>query len=208
MTASRPTPLPFFPDLERLRENDDAEWRRAYPLLWTAAMATARDRLGDGGDLENLTADLLCNEVIPGMLGQRGESFVALGSFEELLRLTRSITVRRCIDEIRKRCRRKEVLVAEVLVAEVPEMAWFPEDATGRSGLWCEWMMLIQRELDPPDHELFHDRFSLGITTREIAQRRGMPHGTVVSRFARALKRLSVLLKSAEPQKAGGVAEA
>jgi hypothetical protein len=183
------------PALERLRANDEGEWRRAYPLLWQAVMAAGRGRLtGGGGDLENIASELLCHEIIPGVMGAKGESFAALASFDDLLRLARAVMVRRCIDEIRRQCRRKEDSYAEV-----PEREWLPAEAAGDGRTWPEWMSLIQRELQPPDPDLFHDRFALGLTTREIARRRGIPHGTVVSRFARALKRLSILLQSRSP---------
>lgn len=55
-------------------------------------------------------------------------------------------------------------------------------------------LAFVLRQLSPPDPELFHDRFVLGLTTREITASRGISHGTVVSRFARALEKLRPLL--------------
>jgi RNA polymerase sigma factor (sigma-70 family) len=193
MYAPQPFPSSPSPDLDRLRANDSDAWKVANPLLWQAVMAVGRNRL-DGGDLENIASDVICNEVIPGLLGHKGESFDNLSSFADLLSLARRIMSCRCIDEIRRQCRRKEDSYAEV-----PEQEWEPEQATAGGRTWAEWMTLVQQELDPPDPDLFYARFGEGLTTREIAERRGMPHGTVVSRFARALKRLRGIIDDEDP---------
>lgn len=180
-------------NLDKLRENDPTEWGLAYPLLWQAMMATGRGKLSTG-DLENIASDVICKEIIPGLLMQTSAFFNNLVSFAALLSLARQIISRRCIDEIRRQVSRKMDFYAEV-----PEQEWQPDQSATGGRTWKEWMTLVQQELDPPDPDLFYDRFGLGLTTRQIAERRGIPHGTVVSRFARALKGLASILNSERP---------
>lgn len=139
-------------------------------------------------DAENLAADLLAREILPGVLQQRTEAFQKLATFDALLNLTAAIARNRAIDHLRQRSRRPEETVET-----------FPEPTPSGNGageplLGDDLLAFVMRQLAPPDPELFHDRFVLGLTTREIAENRGISHGTVVSRFARALERLRPLL--------------
>lgn len=185
--------------LADLRNNEDAAWRQAHPLLWGAVIGVLTHRLGSAGeyDVEDLAAELLCEEIIPQVFTPRTESFQRVSSFEDLLRMTRSIAARRAIDAIRVRVRAPEDAVAEIpeyaLAGGFGEFGGNAQDYT-----WAELMGAIQSVLRPPDFDLFHDRFALGLTTREVAKKHGMPHGTVLSRFATGLKRLAEHLNRAE----------
>lgn len=174
------------PSLARLQANDPAAWQAAYPLLWRAALGAVYARLGlVQADAENLAADVLAREVVPGVLRPHTDSFNQISSFDDLLAMTRTIAKNRCLDFIRRSARRPEVLMDEL-----------PEPSPDRgSQLSPDLMEMVNRHLEPPDPELFHARFVLGHTTREIAALRGMSHGTVVSRFARALEKLRHLLR-------------
>ncbi len=172
--------------LRALRANDSEAWKVAYDPLWRAALSSILRTLGaSGADAENIASDVLANEIVPGVLNPRTDSFNQISTFDDLLSVTRSISRNRAIDFIRRATRRPEVLV-DVL----------PEPALDHGGgAPADLMEIVMRHLQPPDPELFHDRFVLGHTTREIAAQRGMSHGTIVSRFARALERLRHLLK-------------
>lgn len=139
-------------------------------------------------DLDNLAADLLAREIIPGVLQPRTEAFERLQTFEGLLHLTAAIARNRAIDHLRQRMRRPEDGVEQL-----PEPSAGPETPAA-AAVADDLLAFVLRQLAPPDPELFHDRFVLGYTTREIAERRGLSHGTVVSRFARALEKLRPLL--------------
>lgn len=182
------SPAHEVPDLDRLRENDAAAWSLAYPLLWRAAITAVLAKLGASGtDAENLTSDLLCKEVIPGVFDPQTDSFRQMSTFDDLMNVTKSIARNRSIDFIRRSARRREELHADV--PELPPPV--PDQSEG-----IEVFALIQRHLSPPVPELFHDRFVLGLTTREIAKKRVMPHGQVCSRFSRALKTLAEILRA------------
>ncbi|MCB1211464.1 MAG: hypothetical protein KDK97_19215 [Verrucomicrobiales bacterium] len=169
-----------------LRANDPLAWQGAYRFLWQAALSSIYATLGPvRADAENIAADLLSREIVPGIFRPRTDSFNQISSFDDLLAMTRSIARSRAIDFIRRSVRRPEVLVDEL-----PES---PADSTDAAP--ADLMAAVQHHLQPPDPELFHDRFVLGLTTREIAAQRGMSHGTVVSRFARALEKLRHLLR-------------
>jgi RNA polymerase sigma factor (sigma-70 family) len=175
--------------LSALCANNAEAWGNAYPHLWRVALGSLLAVLGRlPADAENLAADLLAREIIPGVLQQRTESFQKVASFSALLNLTAAIARNRAIDHLRQRSRRPEETVDEL-----PEPA-ASGDGAGESPLGDDLLAFVMRQLSPPDPELFHDRFVLGFTTREIAENRGLSHGTVVSRFARALEKLRPLL--------------
>lgn len=177
--------------LEELRANRHVAWQAAYPQLWRVVQGAMLAVLGRlPADLDNLAADLLAREIIPGVLQPRTEAFQRLGSFEGLLHLAAAIARNRAIDHLRQRARRPEDCV------ECPPETAFGQEATGSSLAADDLLDFVMRQLSPPDPELFQDRFVLGLTTREIAERRGLSHGTVVSRFARALEKLRPLLSA------------
>jgi DNA-directed RNA polymerase specialized sigma24 family protein len=136
-------------------------------------------------DAENVAADILAKEIVPGVLHPRTDSFNQISTFDDLLHVTYSISKNRAIDFVRRSARRPEVLMDVVPDLPLDPAGYAPPDL----------MEQVLRHLQPPDPELFHDRFVLGHTTREIAANRSMSHGTVVSRFARALEKLRHLLK-------------
>jgi len=174
------------PSLTSLRANDAAAWQAAYPLLWQVALGAVYARLGlVQADAENIAADVLAREVVPGVLQPRTDSFNQISSFDDLLAVTRSIARNRSLDFLRRSARRPEVLMDQLPDLPPEQGAKAPPDL----------MEMVERHLQPPDPELFHARFVLGHTTREIAALRGMSHGTVVSRFARALEKLRHLLR-------------
>lgn len=174
------------PSLASLRANDSRAWQAAYPLLWQAALAAVYAVLGPvKADAENIAADVLAREVVPGVLRPQTDSFNQISSFDDLVGMTRSIARNRAIDFIRRSARRPEVLMDELPEVSQESGSKAPPDL----------MEMVQRHLQPPDPELFHARFVLGHTTREIAALRGMSHGTVVSRFARALEKLRHLVR-------------
>lgn len=174
--------------LDLLRSNSDDEWRSAYPFLWRAILSTVHATLGPAKlDAENLAAEILGREIIPGVFEPKSFSFNQIRTFDDLLNVSRAVARNRTIDFIRRNVRRPEVLHAEV---PEPLAAIFTTDDSP------DLLEIVRRHLSPPDPELFHDRFVLGLTTREIATRRQMSHGTVVSRFARALEKLRQLLSS------------
>lgn len=151
-------------------------------------MSAALTTLGSARvDVENLAADILCKEIIPGFFEPKSFSFNQIRTFDDLLRVSKAIARNRTIDFIRRNVRRPEELHADV-----PEPLVLVSAGDDRQDL----LELVQRHLTPPDPELFHDRFVLGLTTREIAANRQMSHGTVVSRFARALEKLRHLLRT------------
>lgn len=174
--------------MEKLRACDRAAWEDAYPLLWRTLQACLTSPLGFAtqNDLENLAAEILAEEVMPQVLEPKTDSFNQIRSFDDLLNMTRAIAKLRAIDFIRKRSRRPEELMAEV--PEAPVLGVPGAEAAS------DLMDFALAHLEPPDPELFLDRFQLGLTTRQIAEKRGMSHGTVVSRFSRAFAKLRPLL--------------
>ena len=175
-------------ELESLRRGDSASWNAAYPILWQRVLSAIYAVLGHLGshDLDNLAAEIIAEEVMPQVFAPTTNSFNQIRSFDDLLNVTRTIAKNRTIDFLRKRLRRPEEVVAEI-----PEPFFLGPVGDPAP---VELLHLVLGHLEPPDPDLFRDRFEFGLTTREIALKRGLSHGTVVSRFSRAFVKLRCLL--------------
>ena len=118
-------------------------------------------------------------EVVAATAKKHADFCNGLATFDDLVAVLKTTVRRRVIDFLRQRARRPEVLVAEV-----PETLVDADPSAGdATALWME----VAR-LDPPLPDLFSDRFLLGWTTSEIAERRQMKVNTVLSHFHRGFR--------------------
>lgn len=164
------------------RTSRDA-WNAAYPWLWSAGMRLA-GRLLAGGQWEPQREDLVTtaiSQVVEGLVAKTSESYNQITSFRDLVGMTLTIVRRRIMDFHRGHARS-----VEDAVEQLPETATFAEDLPFTA---MELREQIEA-LDPPKPELFLARFFEGLTTREVAERRGMAHGTVLTHFAEGLRLL------------------
>lgn len=173
------------PTLEALRANEDAAWQAAWPILWRTVLGVVRAKLHfpDSHDLENIAAEIIGEEIVPQVAKPTTKTFNQIQTFDDLLNVTKAIARNRVVDYIRSRIRRPEDRLGE------DDNRGLPEPVEGGGPLpdfTLEELLGLVVELQPPDPDLFHDRFILGLTTVEIAKKRRMPPGTVLSRFRRA----------------------
>ena len=101
----------------------------------------------------------------------------------------KTIVRRRLLDHHRLLYRRTLVPFDETVAAALPSQQSTPAHALIATELWH-----TVAELDPPLPDLFTDRFLLGWTTTEIAERRGLNPNTVLSHFHRGFARLRGML--------------
>lgn len=164
------------------RANHDA-WNAAYPWLWSAGLRLA-GRLLSGGQWEEQRKDAVAtaiSQVVEGLVTGSSESYNQISAFSDVVGMTQTIVRRRIMDFHRQHARSREDAVEEL-----PDVVLAGEELPFTLG---ELKAQIAA-LDPPKPQLFLDRFFDGLTTREVAQRRGMPHGTVLTHFAQGLKLL------------------
>lgn len=177
------------PSPASLRSPDEAvsarEWAAAYPLLYEAGARIAATRLSGSRwaqDREDLVSVAL-HQFLRGLVENRLNSFKQITSWDDCLRMMRSIVRSRIVDFHRARARD-----LEDTVATLPEpVIAFP--ATGH-GCGCEDIFYEIDQLDPPLPELFRERFVEGYTIDEIAVKRGMNRNTLSTWFAEALRLL------------------
>jgi len=171
------------PSLKALRANEQTAWEAAYPILWRAAVGVIRSKLmfPETHDIDDIAADILADEVVPQVLRPTTNSFNNIRSFDDLVNVTKAIARNRVVDYIRYRMRRPEEREPEK--GHSPDVRFAEPDCPEFS---LEELLGIIGRLPSPDPELFQDRFVLGLTTSQIARKRRMPLGTVLSRFRRA----------------------
>ena len=189
--------------LQALRQNDQAAWHAAYPRLLGAAWRAVQQKWPTAtlSEREELACAILTKHVITplieqeeGLAAQQTASFRRMQSFSDLLSMTIHICKLRTIDHIRRsvtEARAKEHLAKEQATVEtsaVPHFGWS----------WEGLDQLID-QLKPPKPELVRDRFVLGLTVPEIAEKRTMPIGTVHSHLSRSMTILSNLVASQKP---------
>lgn len=171
-------------DLRSLDQRTNREaWNTAYPWLWSAGMRLA-GRLLSGGQWEQQREDAVAtaiSQIVEGLVTGTSESYNQLSTFSDLVGMTQTVVRRRITDFHRQKARSREDAVEEL-----------PEIALALEELPCTAAELKAQiaALDPPKPQLFMDRFFGGLTTREVAQHRGLPHGTVLTHFAQGLKLL------------------
>jgi len=196
MPSSQPSPEP---DLESLRSGEErvsAEaWARAYPLLRIAGMQVARARLAGRShehDREDIVATAL-GQMVRGIAEKRTKSFNRISSWDDCLRMMRSLTRSRLADFHRERYRNREDAVESLPEPEGAAVAEVVPFGPGMEDVFVE----IDR-LDPPMPELFRDRFVEGLTIDEIAERRDLNRNTLCTWFAKSLAILRTRLARQE----------
>ena len=177
------------PSLEGLRSTHELgsrdAWSLAYPLLYGAGRQVAKARLAGNRhqqDREDLVG-LALTQMVRGIVEKKTKSFNQISSWDDCLRMMRSLTRLRVTDFFREHYRNREDSVAEI-----PDLVPFAEVVSCGPGV--EDIFVEIDRLDPPMPELFRDRFIEGCTIDEIAERRGLNRNTLCTWFANALRDL------------------
>jgi DNA-directed RNA polymerase specialized sigma24 family protein len=187
--TTAPAPARCDVSLAALRSLDSATnrdaWNTAYPWLWSAGTRLA-SRLLSGSEWEQQREDataIAIAQVVHGIVEGTSDVFNQIDTFDDLLSMTLTIVRRRITDFHRSRSRSREDAVDEL-----PEIIGADTPVTARFSA-AELRDQISA-LDPPNPALFMDRFFGGMTTREVAAKHAMPHGTVLTHFAQGLRLL------------------
>ena len=166
-----------------------SDWPAIYQQLWdigqriVLAMLRGAEYLADREDIVSTAM----TQTVHGYLEKNPLSRNVPPPFSDLEGMMRTITRRRAIDFIRQQSRRPTIPIASAptLSSREPD----PSDQAAAADLWRR-----VADLDPPLPDLFMDRFLLGWSTTEIAQRRQLNPNTVLSHFHRGFKLLREIL--------------
>jgi RNA polymerase sigma-70 factor (ECF subfamily) len=162
--------------VRRCREGDHEAFRHLVERYQRRALAHARALTGNDGDAADAAQEAFL------------DAFRHLGTFDasrDFYPWFYTLLRNRCF---KRRAREKKHAAAEV-----------PADAAGASGGPREELHDLQRALDwlePDDRELIVLKHLDGWTYDELAERLGIPRGTVMSRLFHARGRLQALLSS------------
>lgn len=173
------------PSLPALRAGDPRAWSAAYALLWEAGMSIARLRLA-GDPHQQDREDLVSTAIAQFQAGliQNEKSYNQLATWDDCLGMFRFI-VRARVHDFHRASYRNPVEAVE----EPPELP--PDFDPGSRFRLDEILPEIDRlQPDPPVPQVFRDRFLEGWSTDEIAERRGIPRGTLLTYFAKGLRTL------------------
>jgi RNA polymerase sigma factor (sigma-70 family) len=167
------------PSLAALHAGDPQAWREAFGLLWGAVQRAARRQLADAGEAEEVAAQAL------------QETRLAVGttrSWDEVGALAVVIARRRAISRGRALAalKRQPESVVSLDREEAAEIGEPPQYAALRA----LDVQAVLASLPPAQRELLQDYFLAGLTSEEVAQKRGVPAVTVRSQVMRLLAHL------------------
>lgn len=166
-----------------------SSWQTLYNSLWRVGQRIALAMLRGPEheqDREDVVATAI-SQTVAGYLEKNPKARNATPPLSDLEGMMKTVVRRRLLDHLRQKCRRDTVPFDETTAH--PTSNFTPEDDALAAELW-----LTIAELDPPLPDLFTDRYLLGWTTTEIAQRRGLNPNTVLSHFHRGCARLRQIL--------------
>lgn len=186
MSSARELP-PEIADIsmEALRQDDSAEWEKAYPLLWPAAEAGARSNpypFSDH-DIEDFATEAILQVRVK--LIARAICHPD-GEFRELLGIVYVTAYRRSVEEFRKRVRRKTDSTGDTIEPKSSQpYAQIPVSHTLPS---LEDILFALKELPPPQPEIFlavrlHER-----SPDEVAKAYGKSYANVNQIVCRVTK--------------------
>jgi RNA polymerase sigma factor (sigma-70 family) len=173
--------------MEKLQAGDSPAWDVAFHSLWPVAYQIVRFRLQN-----SFPADM--EDVAIVAIGEAAKEVrdCNVATFEELVTLTRIIADRRARDLIRRRnAERRRAGATESLEghAELPSTEPGPLDQVAA----CDLAVLLSKVaelLSPDERQLLLAYYHEGLKQTELAQRFGLPLGTVGVKLSRALERL------------------
>jgi len=188
--------------LARLRERDEGAWTEAFGILFPMAFRSAWRVSPNWEDAEEVAMKTLSEiSTKPELLDKKGKSF------DDLKKLTVAIARRRAIDEVRKGMAEKR---GEGKVDSLDEEK---DDLAGALDLrkdveLAELVGLViqvaEDDLSEKERNLLFDRFTLGLTLREIAEKRDLPEGSVGVTLGRIIDKIKEGLRQRGLYEEGG----
>jgi RNA polymerase sigma-70 factor (ECF subfamily) len=176
----------------RLREGDPAALRELYQQQERRAFALAFRVVGDAAAAEDAVQEAFTQ------LWERARHLSFEGRIESLLM---TIVRRRAVDHARRRGRAGQPLPDPDLLQEIDERASAlldrVEERLTTDGLRDELNAALA-SLPAEQHRIVNHAYFGGLTLRTIAEREGLPLGTVKSRLRLAMAKLSETMKRSE----------
>jgi RNA polymerase sigma factor (sigma-70 family) len=178
------------PDIRGLQADDQFMWEAAYFWLWPVARSAARRKLGPSCE-----ADV--EDVASAAIVEAAEQVGDVSSFEELKALTGIIARRRAVDHIRRmQAERRGGGRIESLAGREEEQAEERDPLAEVDSV--ELARVVARllsRLSPKQRDLLRAYHQEGLTQAEIAERFGIPPGTVAVTLSRGLRALRTELE-------------
>jgi RNA polymerase sigma-70 factor, ECF subfamily len=167
------------PALSALHAGEPRAWQQAFGMLWGTVLRVTRRQLPDAGEAEEVAAQALQETRLAARATQ---------SWEEIMALAIVIARRRAISRVRslaaiKRQPGSTVSLDGEVQAEVGEAPQY-------AALRALDVQAILAPLPPSQRELLQDYFLEGMTSEEVAHKRGVPATTVRSQIMRLLAQL------------------
>jgi RNA polymerase sigma factor (sigma-70 family) len=174
-SGDNPTP----PPLGALHAGDPAAWRQAFTQLWGPVVRAARRQLNDAGEAEEAAAQAL-HETRQAVATTR--SWSEVGALAVVIARRRAISRSRSLAAL-KRQPGTQVPLDSLEAADAEEP---PQYAAAR----VLDVQAILAGLPPAQRGLLQEYFLAGLTSEEVARKRGVPAATVRSQVMRLLAQL------------------
>ena len=183
------------PDLKLILAGDSSVWDDAFPWLYPTARAVARNKLINPpaadypADVEDVAI-----ESITRLVRRVPKLDPPLGKVTELKDLLARITDNKASDFLKKKRAQKRPTEEPFPIDEETGEPIEPVDTKpGLSINERDMVRLIHElaeQLKPIEMEVFEDFHKLGLKHREIAEKRGIPIGSVGVHIKKALEKL------------------
>ncbi|MBI5689965.1 MAG: sigma-70 family RNA polymerase sigma factor [Verrucomicrobia bacterium] len=167
------------PALTDLRDGQAEAWRRAFDLLWRVVQRAAARYLTDRGAVEETAAQALQETRVAAKTA---------GSWAEVGALAVVIARRRAIS--RRRAQAADKRPPEIVAPLDPELVGEDREPPQYAALRALDVRELLATLEPTQRELLEDYFLVGLTSEEVATKRGVPAATVRSQVMRMLAHL------------------
>lgn len=174
-----PGDIPPPPSLVALHAGDPAAWQQAFTLLWGPVVRAARRQLNDAGEAEEAAAQAL-HEVRRAVATTR--SWAEVGALAVVIARRRAISRSRSLAALK----RQPGTLVSLDCSEAEGEGEPPQYAALRT----LDVQTILATLPPGQRDLLREYFLEGLTSEEVARKRGVPASTVRSQVMRLLAQL------------------
>lgn len=173
------------PDIRSLQAGDGRMWETAFYWLWPIACGAAQRHLGN-----SYPADV--EDVAVASITEAAELVGRVSSFEELKALTGVISSRKAVDHVRRmRAERRGGGKVESIEGREDLAAERKDPLAGVEAAELAKVLVDLMDRLPENHRKLLQAYYLeGMKQAELAERFGMPMGTVGVTLSRALKAL------------------
>ena len=189
------------PDLKLILAGDSEVWDVAYPWLYPTAYAVARNKLINppAADYPTDVEDVAI-ESITRLIQRVPKLDPPPGNVTELKSLLARFTDNKASDFLKKKRAQKRPTEKPFTIDEETGQTIEPPDETDTIGKLSERDMVrligeLAKQLKPIEMEVFEDFHTLGLKHREIAEKRGIPIGSVGVHIKNALEKLRKMLR-------------